>query len=626
MASQFLGLNTGLSGLNFFQTALNTTAHNISNANTKGYSKQVVNSAAGKPLSITAPYGMMGTGVNAVGIERQRNSYYDNKYYVTNGKYSQYDITATKLSELETYMNEISSDSGYTKWISKMSTALQDLADNPSDYTTRISYTLTADSFTDMVNELAVNYQNAQKSINDEIELVVSDINSLSKQIYELTQQIINIEIKGGAANDLRDKRDMCIDKLSGYGSVRTEERSIMFGSGVGSIESNAKTCTVYFNEMLLTDEMQYNELIVVPRNQNVNQNDAEGLIDIYWLCPDGTYGQKFDATSFTGTLKGLFDVRDGNNGEVFQGKITEASTADATVKIELPQSIHINNVNIPQQGIINLNGKEYLYDGWTAEYDENQKLNNFVFQNMTMYGEKGVEVPARFPEGMNDITGRTGIIGEKNILKGIPYYQARLNELVRTFSAYMNKLTTSGVDSEGNDGLDMYTAKRPTGGDFVLKDCLDPAGGTISSSVDSYYRINALNWELNSDWKEDPSKVVVSYADDIEQGDIDAKPIVDLMIKGMKDIDMFTQGTISQYLQSITTNLAVDLAKMDVFKENQDDIKYTIDNQRKSVSGVDRNEEASDLVKFQNLYGLASKVISVLNEVYGKLIEQTGV
>ena len=55
-------------------------------------------------------------------------------------------------------------------------------------------------------------------------------------------------------------------------------------------------------------------------------------------------------------------------------------------------------------------------------------------------------------------------------------------------------------------------------------------------------------------------------------------------------------------------------------------DIKYTIENQRKSVSGVDRNEEGSDLVKFENLYGLASKVISVLNEVYKKLIEQTGV
>jgi flagellar hook-associated protein 1 FlgK len=64
----------------------------------------------------------------------------------------------------------------------------------------------------------------------------------------------------------------------------------------------------------------------------------------------------------------------------------------------------------------------------------------------------------------------------------------------------------------------------------------------------------------------------------------------------------------------------------MEVFTKNQDDILYTIDSQRQSVSGVDQNEEASDLVKFQNLYNLASKVISILNEVYDKLIEETGV
>ena len=75
-----------------------------------------------------------------------------------------------------------------------------------------------------------------------------------------------------------------------------------------------------------------------------------------------------------------------------------------------------------------------------------------------------------------------------------------------------------------------------------------------------------------------------------------------------------------------MTTNLAVDIKKMEIFTANQDDIKYTIDTQRKSISGVDENEEASDLVKFENLYNLASKVISVLNEVYDKLINETGI
>lgn len=621
MPSTFLGLNTGLSGLNYFQSALNTTSHNISNANTKGFSRQQVLATASMPLSVNRTYGMMGTGVTTTGIERLRNVYYDNKYWNCSGKYSKYGAQFDNLSILQGYTNEISSDTGYTQWLAKMSDALQDLADNPADATTRISYSLTADSFTDMVNEIANNFQNTQKSINDEIELVVSDINSLAEQIYELTQQIINIELKGASANDLRDMRNVCLDRLSEYASIEVEEHSIMFGSGVDAVPASAQTMSVRINGFLLVDEMECKQLMVVPRAQKVNQSDIDGLVDIYWQCPDGTAGDFFNVTKFSGRLAGLFDIRDGNNGEAFAGTITAVTTDPATVSVSLPKSIHIDKLNIPSQGIITLNGKKYMYDGWTAEYDEDGNLNNFVFQNMTMMNNKGVEVTAVFPD---NLTGFPAKIGESNSVKGIPYYQARLNELVRTFSKYMNDLTTAGVDQNGDPGLDMFTAERPDGLDFILKDSMTGTG-TISSTDDSYYRLTGLNWELNSAWKEDTSKLVVSYARDIEQGDIERRPIVDAMIFGMTDAGMFQQGTVHQFLQAMTTNLAVDIQKTGVFMENQDDIRYTIDSQRQSISGVDENEEASDLVKFEQLYNLASKVISVLNEVYDKLINDTG-
>lgn len=622
MPSTFLGLNTGLSGLSYFQTALNTTSHNISNANTAGYSRQQVLASASDALRLNQSYGMMGTGVRADSVERMRNEFYDNKYWASNSKYNKYNAEFENLSQMQTYMNEMTGESGYTRWLSEMSDALQDLADNPADYTTRISYTLTADSFTDMVNEMANNFQITQKSINDEIELAVSEINSLAKQIYELTQQIINIELKGGSANDLRDKRGVCIDKLSEYVDVDVQERSIMYGVGKDAVPSNAESLSIRINGVILVDEIEYNELMVVPRSQNINQNDAEGLVDIYWKCADGTAGEMFKTNRSEGKLAGLFDVRDGNNGENFSGIITGKTESPATIKVSLAEAINVNKLNIPSQGVINLNGRDYMYDGWTAEYDANGNLNNFVFNNMTMYNEKNVEVEAAFPDG---VLGNTAQIGEHNMTKGIPYYMARLNELVRTFSDYMNSLTTSGVDANGDEGLDMFTALDIYGNDFDFRGVMNGMG-TISSTDTSYYRLTALNWELNSQWKEDPAKVVVSYKEDIEQGNIESRPITDKIIFGMTDATMFRQGTVAQYLQSITTNMAVDIAKMEVFSLNQDDIKYTIDSQRNSVSGVDENEEAADLVKFQNLYDLASKVISILNEVYDKLINDTGV
>lgn len=622
MPSTFLGLNTGLSGLNYFQSALNTTSHNVSNANTKGYSRQQILATASNPVSYNRTYGMMGTGVKGVSIDRQREIFYDNKYWHASSLASQYETEFDNLSNLQTYMNEMTSESGYTKWISQISNALQDVADKPDDFTTRISYTLTVDGFTDVINELATSFQNEQKSINDEIELAVSDINSLSKQIFELTQQIINVELKGGTANDLRDKRDVCIDRLSEYGEVEVDERSIMYGVGKESVEANAKTMSVHINGELLVDEMQFKELMVVPREQRLNLNDVDGLVDIYWKCADGTAGEKFVASKHNGKLTGLLNVRDGNNGEVFAGTIQEVSEKPSSAKVVLDKAIHVDKLNLPEQGTITLNGRDYLYDGWTADYDEDGNLNNFEFLNMTMKNDKNVEVTALFPAGM---AGHAARVGTSNMVKGIPYYQARLNELVRTFSRYMNKFTTDGVDMNGEPGMDMFTAPQATGGDFVLKGTMTGAGN-IASTASSYYKLTALNWELNSEWKSDPSKVVVSYADDVEEGDVAKRPIIDSIIYGMTDQTMFEQGTVSQFLQAMTTNLGVDIKKMEVFSKNQDDIKYTVDTQRKSISGVDENEEASDLVKFENLYNLASKVISVLNEVYDKLINDTGV
>lgn len=623
MPSTFLGLNTGLSGLSYFQTALNTTAHNISNADTTGYSKQTVQASASDALRLKKSYGMMGTGITASAVERERNTYYDVKYWSANAKYSQYNTQHANLEQLQTYMNEMTSEAGYTKWMSELSNAMQNLSAKPADYTTRISFALTADSFTDMVNELSSNFQSTQKTINDEVELAVSEVNSLSKQIYELTQEIMTIELKGGNANDLRDKRGVCIDNLTQYVNADVDERSIMYGVGTDQVESNAKTMCIRVNGEILVDELGFNELTVVPREQRVNQNDQDGLVDIYWKNADGTAGERFDATNTTGRIAGLINIRDGNNGEIFAGTTTAVSDNPAEVRVDPAKPIAMKNLNIPSEGTITLNGKEYLYDGWTAEYDADGNLDHFTFKNMTMMDEKNVEVTAIFPT--TGIVGAAAQIGTKNMTKGIPYYQSQLNELVRVFSRYMNDLTSSGVDAEGNPGLDAFTAENPAGGDFVLKGSMQGTG-TISSSDSTYYRLTGLNWELNSEWKVDPKKIVVSYKEDIEQGNVEAQDILQKMMAGLTDPKMFQQGNISQFMQAFTTNLAVDTKKNEVFAANQDDIRYTIDNQRASVSGVDKNEEASSLTKFQELYRLASKVISVLNEVYDKLINETGV
>ena len=79
-------------------------------------------------------------------------------------------------------------------------------------------------------------------------------------------------------------------------------------------------------------------------------------------------------------------------------------------------------------------------------------------------------------------------------------------------------------------------------------------------------------------------------------------------------------------FLQSIYADISVDAQECKVFSSNYKQISTAIDEQRQSVSGVDEDEEALDLVKFQNAYYLASKAIQTLSEMYDRLITQTGV
>jgi len=625
MASTFLGLNTGLSGLNFHQANLNTTAHNISNADRDGYSRQTVLSQAAQALRVRTSYGMMGTGVTTTGIDQLRNVYYDTKYRAAHSKLQEYSAVNEQLSQLQSYMNEMKSESGYTELLAEVSAAMQDLASSPSDATYRTQFVQSVNNFTDLINEVATNYQKTQTDINNEIAIHVDTINSISSQIYTLNKQIMNIETRYGNANDLRDQRELLVDQLSELVNVTVVETPLMYKEGNEEVDSGTTRYEVRIGNALLVDDMESRQLKVAARGEKINQNDVDGLYDVYWKGLNDSLGEEFNFNTgnVTGLMKGLLEVRDGNNANPFAGTITSMETetdAGSTVTIQLSKGMDIEKLNLPKEGIITLNCKEYYYEGFEATYDADGKLNNFVFKNLTLEDETGKRVPAEYEAS---ILGRPASMGESIDCKGIPYYMTELNEFVRTLSTYMNDIFTTGADANGDKGMDFFTAPDIRGEDYVLTTDEEP---TDMNSVESnYYQLTALNWAVNKDIQMDQNKLVVSYKADIEQGNKDAKGVLDQMIFGMTDQSMFRQGTVAQFLQSVTTSQAVDISKFESFTKNMDEVSNVINNQRLSVSSVDSNEEAAALVMYQNGYNLASKVISVMNEVYDKLINQTG-
>ena len=92
------------------------------------------------------------------------------------------------------------------------------------------------------------------------------------------------------------------------------------------------------------------------------------------------------------------------------------------------------------------------------------------------------------------------------------------------------------------------------------------------------------------------------------------------------ENVTMYRGDNASAFLETLLSDIAVDTEKTQIFYKNYYNMESVIANQRMSVFGVDEDEEALNLVKFQNAYNLNAKVISVLSQIYDKLINETGV
>ena len=106
MSSTFFGLNIGKSGLYAYKAALDTTAHNIANTETPGYSKQVIGQRADKALRVNSTYGMAGTGIAITGVYQLRDEYYDIKFRQNSTMYGEYSFKNHYMKDIENYFNE----------------------------------------------------------------------------------------------------------------------------------------------------------------------------------------------------------------------------------------------------------------------------------------------------------------------------------------------------------------------------------------------------------------------------------------------------------------------------------------------------------------------------------------
>lgn len=661
MPSQFFGLNIAYTGLLASNAALNTTNNNIANVQTKGYSRQEVNQAAASALRVFQTYGCAGAGVETLSIERIRDSFYDTKYWNNNAKVGEYGMKEYYMKQIETYFDDNGKNAGFkTIFDQLMINGLQALKDNADDATTKTQFIGYAGALAEYFNGVAGNLENVQKDVNAEIKIKVDEINSIAGQIATLNKQINTIELTGVTANELRDRRELLVDQLSEIVDVKITEYPIVDLNNPERVTGANRYIVKIAGGQILVDGNEYNGLECRARElyEKVNQTDADGLYDVYW-----ENGQKFSLynAAMGGALQGLIQMRDGNNGENFVGQITatgeikdpQSGAAHDTVTVQVSKAYlqDLNKCNLSDSGgIIDLGNQEFYYDSWSCEisYDDKGKA---VYSYTFVLSDKAKN-DSRLT---NDRVGKVASIGASLSYQGIPYYMKQMNEWVRTFSQKFNDILTRGCDSTNEHGAMLFTANKATddaqyefpygttstagagpdmqywGGsryDTFTYDAYLANGDkplTITMDQDSYYWMTAMNFDINTAVENDPRRLSNRYdnADGVEQNDL----LTDLKkLATDKDKMTFRGSSASEFLQCILADVTLNASRANMFSRSFQDIANTIDNQRISISGVDEDEEAVNLVRYQNGYNLASKMIQTLTEIYDRLILQTGV
>ncbi len=611
MPSTFFGLNIAYTGLTSAQAAINTTGNNISNVETKGYSRQEAIQKAADALRTNTTYGMAGAGVLTTAIQQIRNVYYDTKYWNNNADQGEYNILSDYMKQVENYFMESETVDGFTAIYDDFYSALAEVKKSAGDEAVRAQFISFAGNLTTYFNEMSTDLTKLQEDANAEIKNKTDEINSIATQVANLNKQINIIEMTGVTANELRDERSLLIDQLSLAVDVEVKETPIYTTEG-GSELSGANKYTVKIAGQTLVDGYEYNTLSCVARAEKVNQSDAEGLYNVEW-----SNGLQFNlyGGSLGGELKGLIEIRDGNNEEYFTGKVTEVGTSGtppittATVKVTEDWLTDLTKTTLPENGLININGFELAFDSWSYNSDT---------QSYTFNLAAGTNVAG--------LVGQDAEVGRAIDYQGIPYYQSQMNEWVRTFAETFNDIVKQGQDLDGNDADVFFMAQNITDNKnpYKFRD-VNPADPVTESGKDTYYKLTAASFAVSDEMIADARKFATTKK--ISDG-IDKNELVDemLKVKSDKDVMSFRGCSSAEFLQCITADIALNANSANTFQNNFQNISKAITQQRLSVSGVDNDEEALNLVKFQNAYNLSSKMIQVMTEIYDKLIEQTGV
>jgi flagellar hook-associated protein 1 len=611
MASIFNALHIGYSGLNAAQIGIDTTGHNISNAETEGYSRQRVVTAAAKPLSLDP--GQRGGGTQVTEIVRIFDEFVYGRYTSIAQSKENSDVLKKNLQELSTYFPEIN-NVGIKNDLQNYFDMWQSLANNPSNTALKVALASQTNTMTQHIQETRAKVTALQSSLNDQIKVNVDEVNRIAKEISKINMEINKAEAGGtNNANDLRDHRNQLEMSLTKLVNAKVIVGQIETNNTVDSnIALKQGSYTIQVGGFNLVDGSSFHPIGMD------SKSNPNGYNDLYYERQDGVKVPYADRIT-GGKIGALLELRGSTlaaNGEFEDGFLQETiNNLDSFAKglIEGTNNIYAQSATKSMQS----NPLSFSNNQSLMSSDENFKTGTF---DLIVYDIDGKEIARRsitLNEGtLIDDSPQTlnSIAGQINFQKDDNNDSNALNDIDDMLLATFNtNQKIFQIDLKGTYAAQGYT--------FAIQD-----NGTNFAGVTGVNRFldgsNAKNIALNRELKDDTSKIK-GFKSPSEGDNQTALDMVQLQFSSITFGKGFNKSsdTVYGYFDGLVTHVGAKTNAV-IFSNNSLTAQFNaIKQEYDSISKVSIDEELANLIRYQTSYAASAKIITTIDQMMTTLL-----
>ena len=633
MGSTFAGIEMGKRSLMVHSNSIDTAMHNISNADTEGYSRQRVQIRAFDPLyrhdlEREERPGQLGQGTWVESVNRLRDELLDQRIVSLTNQESYWNTREKYYTELEKLYNEpydvsvrANLDMFWNSW--------QELSVYPDSTAARQAVVTRGESLVNAVKQENRMLEGIRDKLNGDIEATVKQVNDYAKQIAALNGEIVRVRAMGDNPNDLLDRRDLLVEKLSGLINVTTDQR-------------DSDEFMVHTDGHILVQGSVPRAFDVVPL---INDN---GYSKVVWGDTQN------DAFFAGGTLGALIELRDVDVRRELQNL-----NAMSMNFMDLVNNVHRNGVGANSVTGLDFFVEQPFVTNAMGSYDRNgdgATDTSYIFRitgGQTLHAQEQTGL-----RGEITINGRAGNIA-------VPYYPtdtvdtivARINNSNGEVKAYLdkqNRLVLKATTSDAlenpdfvirhieDSGLFLRSAGvlQGSGADYaydfnrpdavtVLAGLENMAGeGDVPFDAASYAVAPVLNpsgyMAINGAIKNDVLSVAAASAGFDGTADTgDGSAALEIASIRNTKVMIGRMRTFDDFFAEKVTGMGLRAEQAQNQKQSWVTRMTELRNFRESISGVNVDEELADIIKFQHGFNASAKYISVVDSLIDTVINR---